>query len=140
MELALLHSQNIKARITDAFLAGETCREYYFNIDVGTNTFYFYSSGFPVMYEIYDSNNNLLVSKEVYSQEQIYTIKSTKDDYCFVKVYPGDGNRWSIYAIVAARGAVIPPYLVKSAKWIGLFFLALFVAAFLKVLFTRLWR
>lgn len=138
IELALERSQNIKSRIADAFLSGETYREYYFNLDVGTNTFYFYSEGFPVMYEIYDSNNNLLISKEIYKQEQDYTIKSTKDDYCFIKVYPGNSERWSMYAIVSAQGAVIPPYAVKIAKWIGLFFLVLFIAAFLKVLISRL--
>ena len=138
VELAGSYSQDVRSRITDAFLGGETSRRYYFNIEVGTNTFYFLSDGSPFMYEIYDSSNRLMTSREIYAKEQSYTLKSSKNDYCFIEVYPGGTERWKIFAIVSARGAEISPKIFKIGKYILYGIGILFLAAFIKVLFSRL--
>ena len=138
VQLAGSYSQDVRSRITDAFLGGETSRRYYFNIEVGTNTFYFLSDGSPFMYEIYDSSNRLMISREIYTKEQSYTLKSSKNDYCFIEVYPGGTERWKIFAIVSARGAEISPQIFKIGKYILYGIGILFLAAFIKVLFSRL--
>ena len=138
VQLAGSYSQDVRSRITDAFLGGETSRRYYFNIEVGTNTFYFLSDGSPFMYEIYDSSNRLMTSREIYAKEQSYTLKSSKNDYCFIEVYPGGTERWKIFAIVSARGAEISPKIFKIGKYILYGIGMLFFAAFIKVLFSRL--
>ncbi len=138
VQLAGSYSQDVRSRITDAFLGGETSRRYYFNIEVGTNTFYFLSDGSPFMYEIYDSSNRLMTSREIYAKEQSYTLKSSKNDYCFIEVYPGGTERWKIFAIVSARGAEISPKIFKIGKYILYGIGILFLAAFIKVLFSRL--
>ncbi len=138
VQLAGSYSQDVRSRITDAFLGGETSRRYYFNIEVGTNTFYFLSDGSPFMYEIYDSSNRLMISREIYTKEQSYTLKSSKNDYCFIEVYPGGTERWKIFAIVSARGAEISPKIFKIGKYILYGIGMLFLAAFIKVLFSRL--
>ena len=138
VQLAGSYSQDVRSRITDAFLGGETSRRYYFNIEVGTNTFYFLSDGSPFMYEIYDSSNRLMTSREIYAKEQSYTLKSSKNDYCFIEVYPGGTERWKIFAIVSARGAEISPQIFKIGKYILYGIGILFLAAFIKVLFSRL--
>lgn len=138
IELAEEHSQDIKGRIIDSFFGEETSRRYYFNIEVGTNTFYLLSDGAPFMYEIYDSNNSLLVSKEIYEKVQRYTIKSAKDDYCFIEVYPGGKERWKMFSIVSARGAEIPPQVIKAGRYFLYVIGILFLAAFIKVAISRL--
>jgi hypothetical protein len=138
VELARSHSQDVRNRITDAFFGGETSRRYYFNLEVGTNTFYFLSDGSPFMYEVYDSNNRLITSREIHEKEQSYTLKSSKDDYCFIEVFPGGRERWKMFAIVSARGAEISPQIVKIGKYILYGIGILFLAAFIKVLISRL--
>lgn len=138
IELAKEHSQDVRGKITDAFFGGETSRRYYFNLEVGTNTFYFLSDGAPFMYEIYDSNNSLIVSKEIYEKIQSYTLKSPRNDYCFIEVYPGSGERWKMFSIVSAKGADIPPVAVKTGKYILYGIGLLFLAAFIKVAISRL--
>jgi len=138
VDYARSHSQDVKNRITDAFFGNETSRRYYFNLEVGTNSFYFLSDGSPFMYEIYDSSNRLIISREIYEKEQSYTLKSSKNDYCFIEVYPGGAERWKMFAIVSARGAEISPQIVKTGKYILYGIGILFLIAFIKVLISRL--
>jgi hypothetical protein len=138
IDIAKEHSQEVRSRIADAFLGSETSRRYYFNLEVGTNTFYFHSDGAPFMYEIYDRNNKLIVSREIYEKNQSYTLKSSKDDYCFIEVYPGGKERWKMFAIVSARGAEISPKIVRIGKYILYGIGLLFLVAFIKVLISRL--
>ena len=138
INLAEEHSQDVNSRITDAFLGGETSRRYYFNLEVGTNTFYFLSDGNPLMFEIYDSNNSLIISKEIYEKSQRFTLKSSKDDYCFIEVYPGSKERWKMFAIISARGAEISPKIIKTGKYILYGIGILFLLAFIKVAISRL--
>lgn len=137
-EIAKEHSQDVRSSITDAFLGGETSRRYFFNLEVGTNTFYFLSDGSPFMYEVYDSSNKLIVSREIYEKNQNYTLKSFKNDFCFIEVYPGGKERWKMFAIVSARGAEISPKIVQTGKYILYGIGILFLAAFIKVLVSRL--
>lgn len=137
-KLAEEHSQDVRGRIVDAFFGEETSRRYYFNLEVGTNTFYFLSEGAPFMYEIYDSNNSLLISKEIYEKTQSYTLRSAKNDYCFIEVYPGGEERWKMFSIVSARGAEISPKVIKIGKYILYGIGILFLAAFIKVAISRL--
>lgn len=138
VELAKNHSQDTRSRIADSFLGGETSRRYYFNLDVGTNTFYFHSDGVPFMYEIYDSSNRIIVSKEIYEKNLSYTLKSSKNDYCFIEVYPGGNERWKMFAIVSARGAEISPEIFRIGKYFLYGIGILFLAAFIKVFISRL--
>ncbi|HOP63005.1 MAG TPA: hypothetical protein PK906_06515 [Spirochaetota bacterium] len=138
VELADDHFQKAKGKIIDSFLGWETSRKYYFNIEVGTNTFYFHSDGVPFMYEIYDSDNSLIISREIYEKSQNYTMKSTKRGFCYIKVYPGGKERWKMYSIVSARGAQISPRILKTGKYILYGIAILFLAAFIKVAISRL--
>lgn len=136
--LAKEHSQDVKGKIVDAFFGDETSRRYYFNLEVGTNTFYFYSDGAPFMFEIYDSNNSLIVSKEIYETSQNFTLKSAKNDYCFIEVYPGRNERWKMFSIISAKGAEIHPDVIKTGKYVLYGIGILFIAAFIKVAISRL--
>jgi len=138
MDLAKERSQEVAIRVTDSFLQGETSRSYYFALNEGNNIFYLISDGAPVMYEIYDSNNSLLISKEIYEKSQSYSVKSSKKGYCFIKVYPGNAERFKMHAIISARGADLSPKVIKIGKYIlyGIGFL--FFVAFIKVAVSRL--
>lgn len=132
------HSQEPTGIILDSFLNGEAYRTYYFNLKEGNNTIYLHSDEARYMFEIYDRNMSLIVSKDFQEKDQSYNIISLKEDYCFVKIYPSGKERFTVHSIVSGYGAAIPPEVTYTVKVLLAILGAVFVAAFLKVTISRL--
>ena len=124
--------------ILDAFLKEDSSRTYYFNLTTGDNTIYFISDSPSYMFEIYDRNMTLMISKDYQDAEQSYRIKSSKDDYCFVKVYPPGNVRYSMFSIISAHGYAISPVLILSIKILVLVIGVIFLLALIQVVISRL--
>jgi len=131
-------SQEPTGAIIDSFLGGESHRTYYFNLREGNNTIHFLSENARYMFEIYDRNMSLIVSKDFQETAQSYNIISLKEDYCFVKVYPSGKDRFIMHSVVSAYGAVIPPGVTYAVKILLGVLGSVFVLAFLKVTISRL--
>lgn len=131
-------SQEPTGIILDSFLGGESYRTYYFDLKKGNNTFYFLSDGARYMFEIYDRNLSLIIAKDFQETSQSYNMISLTEDYCFVKIYPSSRERFKMHSIVSAYGAVIPPEVTFAVKIILAVLGAVFLAAFLKVVISRL--
>ncbi|MCL1864365.1 MAG: hypothetical protein FWF73_00960 [Spirochaetes bacterium] len=132
------HFQKPTGLIIDAFLKDETSRQYYLNLASGYNTIYFISDSPSYMFEIYDRDMSLIISKDYKEAEQSYTLKSSKDDYCFVKVYPPGTERFAMYSIISAHGYIIPPVVTLSIKILAAIIGAIFLAALIQVVISRL--
>jgi len=132
------HFQKPTGLIIDAFLKDESSREYYFNLTSGYNTIYFISDSPSYMFEIYDRDMSLIISKDYREAEQQFTIKSSKDDYCFVKVYPSGRERFAMYSIISSHGYIIPPVLTLSIKILVSIIGAIFLIALIQVVISRL--
>jgi len=131
-------SQEPTGIIVDSFLSEEAYRTYYFTLREGNNTIHFLSDGARYMFEIYDRNMSLIVSRDYQEAAQSYNIISLKEDYCFVKVYPSGKDRFIMHSVVSAFGTVIPPGVTYAVKIILGVLGAVFLAAFLKVAISRL--
>ncbi len=131
-------SQEPTGIIIDSFLGGESHRTYYFNLKEGNNTIHFLSDNARYMFEIYDKNMSLIVSRDFQETEQSYNIISLKEDFCFVKVYPSGRDRFIMHSVVSAFGAVIPPGVTYAVKIILVILGSVLLAAFLKVTISRL--
>jgi hypothetical protein len=131
-------SQEPTGVIIDSFLSGESHRTYYFNLKEGNNTIHFLSDNARYMFEIYDRNMSLIVSKDFQETAQSYNIISLKEDYCFVKIYPSGKDRFIMHSVVSAYGAVIPPGVTYAVKIILAVLGSVLLAAFLKVTISRL--
>ena len=132
------HSQEPTGIILDSFHSGEASRTYYFNLKEGNNTIYFLSDNAKYMFEIYDRNMSLIIAKDYHEKEQSYNLISLKEDYCFVKIYPSEKERFIMHSVVSAYGAVIPPGVTYAVKIILAVLGAVFLIAFLKVAISRL--
>jgi hypothetical protein len=132
------HFQEPTGLIIDSFLKDESSRTYYFNLTTGYNTIYFISDSPSYMFEIYDRNMTIIISKDYKDAEQSYTIKSPKDDYCFVKVYPPGKERFAMYSIISAHGYIIPPLLILSVKVLISLIGGIFLIALIQVVISRL--
>lgn len=131
-------SQEPTGIIVDSFLGGEAYRTYYFNLREGNNTIHFLSDEARYMFEIYDRNMSLIVSRDRQEAAQSYNIISLKEDYCFVKIYPSGKDRFIMHSVVSAYGAVIPPGVTYAVKIILAVLGAVFLGAFIKVAISRL--
>jgi hypothetical protein len=131
-------SQKPTGIIIDSFLGGESHRTYYFNLKEGNNTIHFLSDNAKYMFEIYDRNMSLIVTRDFQETAQSYNIISLKEDYCFVKVYPSGKDRFIMHSVTSAYGAVIPPGVTYTVKIILAVLGSVFLAAFLKVTISRL--
>ncbi|PKL16486.1 MAG: hypothetical protein CVV49_15955 [Spirochaetae bacterium HGW-Spirochaetae-5] len=131
-------SQEPTGIIVDSFLGGETHRTYYFNLKEGNNTIHFLSDNAKYMFEIYDRNMSLIVTRDFQETAQSYNIISIKEDYCFVKVYPSGRDRFIMHSVTSAYGAVIPPGVTYTVKIILAVLGSVLLAAFLKVTISRL--
>ena len=131
-------SQEPTGIIIDSFFGGESHRTYYFNLKEGNNTIHFLSDNAKYMFEIYDRNMSLIVSRDFQETAQSYNIISLKEDYCFVKVYPSGRDRFIMHSVASAYGAVIPPGVTYTVKIILAVLGSVLLAAFLKVTISRL--
>ena len=129
--------QDLTGKITDSFHGGEPCRTYCFDLKKGINTFYFLSESAPYMFEVYNSSLSLVASVEKYELAQSWSVSSVKTDYCFIRIYPGDRERYSMYSIVSANGTLIPKPVKTSAKILIFTLGIIFAAAFIKVTISR---
>jgi hypothetical protein len=132
------HFQKSTGLIIDSFLKDETSRMYYFNLSAGYNTIYFISDTPSYMFEIYDRNMSLIISKDYRKAEQSYTIKSLKDDYFVVKVYPYSKERFAMFSIVSAHGYVIPAAVILAVKIFAALIGIILLAALIQVIISRL--
>ncbi len=139
VERVRARSQEPTGIILDSFHGGESYRTYYFELRKGNNTIYFLSDNARYMFEIYDRNFNLIISKDFQDTAQSHNMISLNEDYCFVKIYPSSKERFKMHSIVSAYGAVIPPQAAMAVKIILAVLGAVFLAAFLKVAISRLW-
>jgi hypothetical protein len=132
------HFQDSTGLVIDSFLKDETSRMYYFNLPGGDNTIYFISDSPYYMFEIYDRNMSLIISKDYKDTEQSYTMKSLKDDYCFVKIYPSGKERFAMYSIISAHGYIIPTVVTLSIKILLALIGIILLAALIQVVISRL--
>jgi hypothetical protein len=121
-------SQDLNGSVVDAIQKDESYRMYYFNLTNGYNTLYLKTSGKKFQLDIYDADMDLIESRDSSSFEQSFEIKSEKDSYCYVKIYPATEERNSIYSLVMASGWKLFPHY-KKFFWIagvilGLFFIS----------------
>ena len=129
--------QNSTGLVIDSFLKDESSRIYYVNLEAGYNTIYFISDSPSYMFEVYDRSMSLIISKDYSDNEQSYTIKSSKDDYCFVKVYPSNKERFAMFSIISAHGYTIPPVLTLSIKILGAIVGGILLLALIQVIISR---
>ncbi len=121
-------SQYLSGTAVDAIQKDESYRMYYFNLTNGYNTLYFKTSGKKFQIDIYDADMDLIESRDSSSYEQTYEIKSEKDSYCYVKVYPSTAERNSLYSLVTASGWKFSHY--KTFLWIAGIILGIFLISY----------
>ena len=121
-------SQYLSGSVVDAIQKDESYRMYYFNLTNGYNTLYFKTSGKKFQIDIYDADMDLIESRDSSSYEQTYEIKSEKDNYCYVKVYPSTAERNSLYSLVMASGWKFSHY--KTFLWIAGIILGIFLISY----------
>jgi hypothetical protein len=122
-------SQDLNGSVVDAIQKDESYRMYYFNLAKGYNTLYLKTTGNKYQIDIFDSEMDIIESRDSTSFEQAYEIKSDKDSYCFVKIYPSTADRNSIYSLVMAAGWKFFPHY-KKVFWIAGIIIALFLISF----------
>lgn len=130
--------QDITGTIIDAFLGSETHRLYLINLQKGNNTLYFLSRNQPYMFEIYNNKMELISSIDNQELYNTWNIISPDEDICFIKIYPSSPSRYGIYAIISAQGAIISKGVKITLAVIASIFILIFIAAFIKVLISRL--
>lgn len=130
--------QKITGTIIDAFFDNEASRIYLINLQKGNNTLYFQSEESPFMFEIYDNKMHIIASIDSQDLYNTWNIISNEDDICFVRIYPASSSRFGIFAIVSAKGAIISQGVKITLAVIASIFILIFIAAFIKVLISRL--
>lgn len=130
--------QKITGTIIDAFLGSETSRLYLINLQKGNNTLYFLSENQPYMFEIYDNKMGLIAAVDKQELYNTWNIISPDEDICFVKIYPSSSSRFGIFAIISAEGAIISKGVKITLAVIASLFILIFIAAFIKVLISRI--
>lgn len=123
-------SQNLSGSVVDAIQHDESYRIYYFNLAQGYNTLYLKTSGRKFQIDVYDDEMNIIESRDSSSFEQAFEIKSEKESYCYVKIYPSTSDRNSIYTLVMASGWKFFPHY-KKVFWIAGIILGLFLLSFI---------
>jgi hypothetical protein len=121
-------SQFLSGSVVDAIQKDESCRMYYFNLENGYNTLYLKTSGKKFQIDIFDSDMNLIESRDNSSYEQSYEIKTDKDSYCYVKIYPAAPERNSMYSLVMASGWKFSYY--KNFFWMAGIILGIFLISY----------
>ena len=130
--------QKTTGTIIDAFFNNEASRLYLVNLHKGNNTIYFQSDEHPYMFEIYDNKMRLLALIDSQNLYNTWSMISKEDDICFVRIYPSSSSRFGIFAIISAKGAIISQGVKISLAVIASVFILIFIAAFIKVLISRL--
>jgi hypothetical protein len=90
------------------------------------------------MFEIYDNKMGLIAAVDKQELYNTWNIISPDEDICFAKIYPSSSSRFGIFAIISAEGAIISKGVKITLAVIASIFILIFIAAFIKVLISRI--
>jgi hypothetical protein len=103
--------QAVTGRIVNAIHDYEYAETHRIDLANGNNTIYFFSEKEFYQIDIVDSHLSLIESRDLLQREQVFTVKSAGNDYCYIRLYPYGNERFGMYGIVSASGRRIIPYL-----------------------------
>ncbi len=111
--------QAVTGRIVNAMHDGEYVEMHRLDLAKGNNTIYFFSEKDFYQIDIVDSRQSLIESRDLPQREQMFTVKSAGDDYCYIRLYPYSNDRFGMYGVVSASGRRIIPYLYYILAALG---------------------
>jgi hypothetical protein len=136
--------QRVTGRIVSSIQNHESAGMHRIDLARGSNTIYFFSEREFYQIDVLDRNFSLIESRDIHEREQQFDVKSSADDYCFIKLYPDTNDRFGMYAVVSAAGMKIFPYLYYILSGLGFMAVTgIAVAAhrlFLKTGYRGRWR
>lgn len=136
--------QAVTGRIVGSIHNYEYADMHRIDLSRGSNTIYFYSGREFYQIDVLDRDFSLIESRDILEREQIFSVTSGADDYCFIKLYPYTNDRFGMYAVVSASGMRIFPYLYHILGGFGLMALAgiaiMLYRFFLKTGYRGRWR
>ncbi len=103
--------QTVTGRIVNAIHEGEFAEMHRIDLVKGNNTIYFFSEKEFYQIDIVDRNLSLIESRDLLQREQLFTVKSADDNFCYIRLYPYMNERFGMYGVVSASGRRIIPYL-----------------------------
>ena len=106
-------NQRITARIVDSLHNQEYVGMHRIDLEKGNNSIYVYSERDFYQIDILDKNLSLIESRDLFKQDQIFSVESKSEDHCFIKLYPSTSARFGMYAVVSASGSRIIPYFYQ---------------------------
>ncbi len=129
--------QAVTGRIVNAMHDGEYAETHRLDLAKGNNTIYFFSEKDFYQIDIVDSRLSLIESRDLLQREQIFTVKSAGDDYCYIRLYPYSNDRFGMYGVVSASGRRIIPYLNYILAVLGTIAAGGIAFAVYRLFFTR---
>lgn len=116
---ANLWDQEVLGTVSDFFNYGESARSYRFDVKSGTNYIYFSAEKGSYQIDVFDTDMNIIESRDIAGTEQMFRVASKKDGHVNFRVYPSVADRHSLFAAVCVSGIRLFPYFFNILIIIG---------------------
>ncbi|MBN2160917.1 MAG: hypothetical protein JW807_16120 [Spirochaetes bacterium] len=103
--------QSVTGRIANSIIDREYLAMHRIDLAKGKNNIYVHSERDFFQIDIVDRNFSVIESRDTTERHQTFTVSSQVADYCYIKLYPSNSDRFGMYAVVSASGIRIFPYL-----------------------------